>query len=307
MIKIKKKILIIILPIITIVMVFGYGYYRYKKTVVISHLTQKAIQDVPINESFSALEKLDKEFEKDKNYLSSVVGVFVEKDNDLPQNLNVGGDNNDTKIAFNALKEQLKDSQNELAVNNLIEVVRQSNSGLLNSDKASQIMINIAKYIAVSELKKLISLGLNYEKQLEIVEKFAINDIDLFNLIAVIKKNNVPTRAEIMYNFVKISEKLSYEIYLQHNTPSFLNKALFKIKKYVGVKKDEDIGIEMKIIEMLKKEQYKEILEILNKYTFMDPRIIAFRDDIAQINAVDLEFLNTTKAFVLRLSHLSKN
>ena len=82
---------------------------------------------------------------------------------------------------------------------------------------------------------------------------------------------------------------------------------LFKIKKYVGVKKDEDIGIEIKIIEMLKKEQYKEILEILNKYTFVDPRIIAFRDDIAQINAVDSEFLNTTKAFVLRLSHLSKN
>lgn len=307
MIKVQKKILIAILPIITIVAIFGYGYYKYTHSVVISRLTPKAIQEVPITESFSALEKLDKEFEKDKNYLSSVVTVSNEKDNDLPQNLNVGSDNKNTKIAFDVLKEQLKNSGNESAINNLIEVVHQSNSGLLNTDKASQIMINITKYIAVSELKKIISLGLNYDKQIEIVENFAINDIDLFNLITIIKKNKVLSCAEVTHNFIKISEKIAYEVYFQQNTPSFINKALFKIKKYVGVKKDEDIGIEIKIIEMLKKEQYKEILEILNKYTFVDPRIIAFRDDIAQINAVDSEFLNATKAFVLRLSHLSKN
>ena len=56
---------------------------------------------------------------------------------------------------------------------------------------------------------------------------------------------------------------------------------------------------------MLKKEQYKEILELLNKYSFVDPRIIAFKNDIMQIDAVDKEFFNITKAFVFRLSQLS--
>ena len=120
MIKVQKKILIAIFPIITIVAMFGYGYYRYKHSIVVSYLTTNAIQEVPITESLGALEKLDKEFEKDKNYLSSVVSFSAEKDNDLPQNLNVGSDNKDTKIAFDVLKEQLKNSGNESAINRLI-------------------------------------------------------------------------------------------------------------------------------------------------------------------------------------------
>ncbi len=305
--KKKSSYIVLLLPVVTFCAVLGYCYYKYKNSnrVVKSVNVENnvAIKHADVLEN---IDSVDEKLNKNSNYLISMLNISIEKDKDIPKNVAIGNDESDIKKAFDTLKQQLKTDANDEAIVHLTKIVHQYNSGLIGTASANETMLNIIKYLAVSELEKQIILGLNYDKHIDLMMPLVKTDKDLVALVNTIKSRHVFSSAEIMHNYLKIAEQLDYEVYFQIYDKNLFNKIFFKIKRYVGIHKNDYNDIDSVIKPLLLKKEYDHIIAVLQPYIFINQANIDFKNDLLQIIAVEKMFANVKQKCVLKISELSK-